>query len=150
MSRKSNKTTGEREASRVVIEYGDRPYVVKQGEREIARFVRVDHAQQFAAAAPQPDAQAQWGAFDSDGKLRATFDSESEAHFYVRNRGHMYGGSYRALASTRTRADALAAALRSVEQDAAAQDFDPKLNAISNATLAKVCDALAAWEKEAK
>lgn len=39
-----------------------------------------------------------WGAFDVEGNLRAVMDSETEAHFYVRGRGHMYHGSYRPVA----------------------------------------------------
>jgi hypothetical protein len=34
--------------TRIVIEYGDKPYIVKQGEREIQRFARCDKAEQFA------------------------------------------------------------------------------------------------------
>lgn len=36
-----------------------------------------------------------WAVFDSEGKLRARLESESEAYFYIRNRGHCNGGSYR-------------------------------------------------------
>jgi len=39
----------------------------------------------------------EWAAYDSTGKLRACFDSETEARFYIKNRGHMYGGSVRPL-----------------------------------------------------
>lgn len=41
-----------------------------------------------------------WEVFDADGRLRAAFDSETEAYFYLRNRGHMHGGTYRKLDGT--------------------------------------------------
>jgi hypothetical protein len=53
-----------------------------------------------------------WGAFDAQGELRATCDSESEAKFYVQNRGHMYGGSYRLLPIRTDAAPDMLAALR--------------------------------------
>ena len=37
-----------------------------------------------------------WGAYKADGTLEALLNSESEAYYYIKNRGHMYGGSYRA------------------------------------------------------
>jgi hypothetical protein len=55
----------------------------------------------FAPKGERESESRDWGAFDSEGKLRATFDSESEAHFYVRNRGHMHNGSYRAIKQER-------------------------------------------------
>lgn len=59
-----------------------------------------------------------WGAFDADGKLRATFDSESEAYFYVRNRGHMHNGTHRPIADKSAvalaKAEKLAEALRQI------------------------------------
>ncbi len=40
--------------------------------------------------------EAQWyGVYDAQGKLRATFESEPEAYFYIRNRGHVNGGTYK-------------------------------------------------------
>ena len=43
----------------------------------------------------KPATPLPWGAFDSEGKLRARFESETEAHFYVKGRSHMHGGSHR-------------------------------------------------------
>lgn len=48
-----------------------------------------------ANAPAQAQPSLSWGAFDASGKLRAILESESEAYFYVRNRGHMHNGSHR-------------------------------------------------------
>lgn len=48
MDTKEKTVTGEGNALRIVIEYGDKPYVVKQGDQEIQRFARVDQAETFA------------------------------------------------------------------------------------------------------
>lgn len=42
----------------------------------------------------------QWGAFSADGRLRALLESESEAYYFVKNRGHMYGGTFRKMEAT--------------------------------------------------
>lgn len=36
-----------------------------------------------------------FGAYKANGELAAILQSESEAYFYIRNRGHMHGGTYR-------------------------------------------------------
>ncbi len=88
-----------------------------------------------------------WGAFDSSGKLRALFDSESEAHFYVRGRGHMYGGSHRRVEAPEAHAQRLAVQLErleSVSRDTIGAD-GALIMACDNAR-----EALAQWEKAQK
>ena len=42
----------------------------------------------------KPATPLPWAVFDAQGKLIARMQSESEAYFYIRNRGHANGGSY--------------------------------------------------------
>lgn len=85
-----------------------------------------------------------WGAFDAEGNLRARFDSESEAHFYIRNRGHMHGGSYRAVDDSAP-ADLLAALEECITDDGASafrkREYAHKrlayITALARAALAK-------------
>ncbi len=51
-----------------------------------------------------------WAALDSSGNIRAVFDSEPEAHFYVHSRGHMHEGSYQPFPCNPTAAPSLLAA----------------------------------------
>lgn len=55
----------------------------------------MDSTSHKPSAAETARATLPWGVFDAAGKLRGQLESESEAHFYVRGRGHMHGGSYR-------------------------------------------------------
>lgn len=55
-----------------------------------------------------------WGAFDASGKLRAIFDSEPEAYFYVNGRGHMHGGTMQKMGVNAASAPSLLAALQGV------------------------------------
>lgn len=43
----------------------------------------------------QPATPLPWAVFNRDGKLLARMESESEAYYYIRNRGHANGGTYR-------------------------------------------------------
>ena len=76
-------------------------YVMKNGMMEFVSNERKTLTEDKAKSAKLTEAMADyltWAAFDASGKMRAAFDSETEAYFYVRNRGHMSGGSYVSLA----------------------------------------------------
>lgn len=56
--------------TRIVIEYGDKPYVVKKGDSEIRRFARVDEAEQFVALAEKTaELEAKTGTPDYSGSI---------------------------------------------------------------------------------
>ena len=56
----------------------------------------------------------QWGAFKADGTLDAILSSESEAYFYIKNHGHMEGGSFRKVPAYNAAAPEFLAALESI------------------------------------
>jgi hypothetical protein len=61
--------------TRIVIDYGDKPYVVTQGDREIRRFARVDEAQQFATASA-PETRNKTPRFAS-GAINRDFEAQN-------------------------------------------------------------------------
>lgn len=57
----------------------------------------------------------QWcGAYKADGTLAAVLASESEAYYYIRNRSHMHGGTYRPFGMNPAVAPDLLAALEAM------------------------------------